>query len=82
MQSHYTARGIALLVLVCSLVAVPSEAQPPSDYNLVKTNFVFKDFDPGGWAGSGTNGRSAGQLSHQGHESAAPAAASDQAAHA
>ena len=56
MQSRYTARGIALLVLVCSLVAVPSEAQPPSGYNLVKTNFVFKDFDPGGWAGSGTNG--------------------------
>jgi endoglucanase len=56
MQSHYTARGIALLVLVYSLVAVSSEAQPPSGYNLVKTNFVFRNVDPGGWAGSGTNG--------------------------
>jgi hypothetical protein len=56
MLSHYTARRIAFLALVYAVVAIPSEAQPPSGYNLVKTNFVFKDFDPGGWAGSGTNG--------------------------
>jgi endoglucanase len=56
MQLHFMARRVALLAVACSTLTAASEAQPPSGYNTVKTNYVFKDFDPGGWAGSGTNG--------------------------
>jgi len=56
METHYTPRGVGLLLVVCALTAVSAEAQPPAGYNLAKTNYVFRDVDPGGWAGSGTNG--------------------------
>ena len=56
MDSRSIARGAALLLLVCAHTAVRVEAQPPAGYNLVKTNYILRDIDPGGWAGSGTNG--------------------------
>ena len=48
---------IGLVVAAATLwLALPVRlhAQPPAGYNQVKTNNVFKDRDPGGWAGSGT----------------------------
>jgi hypothetical protein len=48
------ARVVALSAIVSSAVPVRSEAQPPPGYNVVKANSIFKDSDPGGWAGSGT----------------------------
>lgn len=56
MHSRTIARGAALLVLVCALTSVRVEAQPPAGYNVAKTNYILRDADPGGWAGSGTNG--------------------------
>lgn len=43
-------------LVVALWLAMPGQlhAQPPAGYNQVKANNIFKDHDPGGWAGSGT----------------------------
>jgi endoglucanase len=55
MTAQDVMRLLVLSAAVCA-AASPAGAQPPAGYNIVKDNHVFKDSDPGGWAGSGTGG--------------------------
>jgi endoglucanase len=63
MSASKVARRVALCVVVSCVVPASSEAQPPAGYNAVKTNYILRNSDPGGWAGSATNGLEVTSLS-------------------